>query len=255
MNQTIQQILFYSRLTLPQLKGIVSSRQVDTPVVPRRGALPSRPLNGIITLTLVVSKRYDLVCEGPAVKRGAFVMWNIFRIKTKLQTQLEEYVKYKGESSPHIGGDHKEILSAFIKHVSHKTVSEITPEEIEAYHKKIRGEMTPYTTIKAMQAIRAFMRFHKHDTNIIARDISNTGMTDLQNVGRQVPRPIIRPKRGRPVNQMLVDQIRRLRDKEQLSFRAISKALKKDLKNVYLLYKYGTTYPNVGRKSYPQKKD
>lgn len=190
-----------------------------------------------IKLTLVISRDHK------------FSMWNIFRVKTKIQEQVEEYVKFKAKSSPYIAKDQEQVLNAFIKEVGYLTVTEIPAEDIEKYHNKISSEMTNYFTIQSMKAIRAFMRFHKHDTNIIADKITNHGIRDLQDVGRNIPVvPDTRPKLGRPMNIELVKKVKRLRDIENLSFRSIGKALSKDVKNVYLMYKYDVPCSIVGKK-------
>lgn len=224
--------------------------KVNKPIVPQRGVLPVASKKGIITLTLVISR----MSIKPAVTRGFYViMFNIFRVKTKLQLQLEEYIEFKSKSSPFIAKDHQELLRAFIKEVHHTNINEITPEEIEAHHKRMLSQKTQYLTVKTMQAIRALMRFHKHDTNIVADDISNTGMADMQNVGKNVPiPPITRPKRGRPMNVELVKKVKILKDKGGLSYRQISKAIGKDVKNVYLMYNYDIPLRNVGNKVIPK---
>lgn len=175
----------------------------------------------------------------PTFMRSKPNMFNIFRVKTKIEIQVEEYVRFKSETAPFIAKDHKSILGDFLKQTSNKKVSEITLEELHIYHQKIRLNMTAFTCVKHMRAIRGFIRFHKNDTEIGFKSITNDGIVISRGVGKKtVPLPDIRPKLGRPLNIELVKKIKRLRNNEKLSFRAIGKALGKDVKNVYRMYKY-----------------
>lgn len=177
-------------------------------------------------------------------------MWfNIFRVKTKIQIQLEEYVRFKATTSPFIAEDQNLLLKDFIKEIGNLSLDEITAENIEDYHTKIKNSLSGYKVILTMQAIRSFIRFHKHDTNLLADKITNTGIDDLGDVGKIIPVvPTVRPKIGRPMNLALVKKVKRLRDNEKLSFRAISKALNKDVKNIHIMYNYDISWSNVGKK-------
>jgi len=245
MSQPSQILL--TDLSLTYIKSILNSLvlQLNTPIVLNyRGVLPMASRKGIITLTLTVERKF--YCEKSKslmVTRGAFVMFNIFRVKTKIQLQCEEYITWKaspgGGNSPFIARDQDEILKAFIKFVNKSSLSEVSLEQIEAYHTKIKREMTPYTTIDHMKAIRAFIRFHKRDTDLEAEEVTNQGVVELQDVGKSdIVVPMKRAKLGRPMNVELVKKVKRLRDKENLSYRQISRALGKNLKSVYLMYHY-----------------
>lgn len=194
---------------------------------------------GIITLTLVISR----TPEGLTVKRGAFVMFEIFKVKTKIQMHLEEYIDFKSKTSPHIAQNQKEILLKFIKR--YKDISEITIEDLNKYHVEMRQKVTPFTLADIMKALRAFIRFHKHQTSINPMEITDEGVKriDFDNVERNVIIPeMIKKIRGRPFADVaLIEQIKRLRDMECLSFRKIGLAVGKDVSHVYRMYHYELT--------------
>lgn len=226
------------------IKGVVWLTQLYTPIASETGVLPMAK-RSIITLTLVISRE----AMRPAVTRGLHGMnLRFFKIKTKLETQAEEYVAFKAKSSPFIAEDQRAILCAFIRHIKCKTVADITPDLINAYHERIKTETTPFTTIKVMQAIRAFLRFHKAFTPIKPDRVTNRGV-DLPFVGESdILPPMTRPFIGRPPRLELAKKIKRLHDREGLSFRAIAKALDEDLKSVYRWYKL-----DVSRYTLPNK--
>lgn len=208
----------------------------NKPIVSERKVLPMGARKGIITLTLVISRE----SKSSAVRRGAFVMFNIFKVKTELELQIEEYVAHKAKTSPFIARDQKEVLTDLMKEVKHKTISEITLEELEAYHSKLLRETTPYTSIKGMEAIRAFFRHHKHKTDIKPYQITNTGIVELQNVVENViiPQMIKKKKVGRPPNVAFINEVKRLIDKEKLGIRAVARAKLTNPGNVHRAYNY-----------------
>lgn len=220
--------LLFPYLTI--IKDMLNSLLLQINVVVKDLRRESKKRRTIITL--VISREFIR-------KPRVFFMFHLFKIKTKIQVQLEEYIKHKQESSPFIAEDQEEILTKFIRFICRSNVSEVTPEDIDSYNNKMLREYTPYSSIKIMQTIRAFIRFHKTDSNIIPNKITNTGIDDLQAVGKKVYEvPLSRPKLGRPFNTLLAKKIKSLRDNEHLSFRAIGKALDKDVKNVYRMYKH-----------------
>lgn len=211
--------------------------------------LPLKPW-AVVLLTLMLKSGSFLVCKLHTCWRGMtftllisthlskpeIYMFKFFSIKTKLQMQVEEYIAYKARSAPHIAADHKEILREFISFVTYKTITEITITDVETYYIHISRQNTPYTSVRKMQCIRAFLRYHKHDTAIRPDDVTNTG---VECVGEKpVEEPLILLRKGRPRDVELANKVKRLRDIEHLSFRAIAKALNKDVKNVYLMYKH-----------------
>ncbi len=230
-------------LTFYQVKVVffLLLQKLNKPTVSEKRALPVVVRKGIISITLVISREPD----NPTVKRGICRMFlNFFKVKTKSELQVEEYIKFKAKSSPHIADNHKDILSTFVKEIGYKDiVSEITLEQLEAYHKKTCKEVTYYTSIKVMQAIRAFMRFHKVNTDIKAQQITNTGIIELQNVAKidKVAPMTKRRNVGRPPNVAFIKEVQRLVDKEGLGIRAIARAKMMNPGNISRAYHYDLT--------------
>lgn len=214
--------------------------QINKPIVPTRELSPMAPKKGILTLTLVISRE----SARPAVRSGFCVMFKIFKvnkIKTQLELAVEEYIEFKAQST-YMASEHKDILLNFIGKLPHKSLWEITVEDLDAFHDRMMIETTPYTTFKAMKVLRQFMRFHKHKTNIRAKEITDLGV-NLQNVEENVIIPPMNTKRtGRPYADVeLIKQIKRLKDKEKISFRKIGLAVGKDVSHVYRMYRYDLT--------------
>lgn len=187
----------------------------------------SRDRGGVVTITIIIERK------------SQYTMFNIFRIKNRINIQIEEYVDFKSKKSKFIAQRQKIEIDKFIDSVGCKTVGEITGSHISQYHGILVRENSRFFSIQAMQAIRAFIRFHKNDTDLIADCITDYGIINMKNVGRKVIEiPQVVKKLGRPKNVELAKRIKRLRDNEKLSFRAISKALGKDVKNIHTMYKY-----------------
>lgn len=239
MELLLKKFSTYSLLTFLFRKVNPFVLQVNTPAVPTKGALPVERKKGILTLTLVISRES---MEIPTVKRGNF-MFKLFKIKTKLKMQLEEYIDFKSKTSPFIAETHNKVIGDFIKSLNYKEVSEITLHDINVYHARMGAETTQYTTIGAMQALRAFMRYHKRNTNIKPDKITNEGVKELQPVVKNVIIPQMKAKRvGRPYGSIeLIKKIKRLKDREDLSFRKIGLVTGKNVSHVYKMYRYDLT--------------
>lgn len=228
----------YSLLTFfsKRVKSFVL--QINTPIVLTQGALPVEARKGILTLTLVISRESG----NPTVKRGICRMFKIFKVKINIRMQLEEYVQFKAKTSPFIAQAHKEILSSFVKSTHYKDISEVTIADLNAYHIKIGSETTQYTAIRVMQALRAFVRFHKRHTQITPDEITDEGVR-LQPVVKNAIIPQMKAKRiGRPYGSIeLIKKIKRLKDMEDLSFRKIGLVTGKNVSHVYKMYRYNLT--------------
>ncbi len=236
----MKHLIILSRLTLTNLWNslALSLLQINKPVVAERRALPTEARKGIITFTLVIARLQE--SKGSSVKRGVFVfMWNIFKVKTKLEIQVEEYITFKEKSSPFIAADQKEIIGTFIKTLSHKDVAEITLEDLNAYHIKLKEETTNFTTIRAMQALRAFMRYHKRQIEVEPKQITNGGVVLSKVEQNAIIKPMTRKGPGRPLGDIeLIKKVKRLKDKEALSFRKIGLVVGKDPSHVFKMYYY-----------------
>lgn len=207
------------------------------PIVSGKRALPMDFKLGIITLTLVISHEFIK----PTVMRGLF-MWNVFKVKTKLECQVEEYIFWKSKFSVYIAEQQRTILRDFICTLKCKDIAEVSLDAIENYHKNL--QTTTYGKIAVMTAIRCFIRFchQKKLINIKAHLITNTGISKLQYVGSNDTIEVMNTrKRGRPMDIALVKRVYRLREESgepKPPFRTIALIVKKDLKSTYRLYKY-----------------
>lgn len=222
------------RLTFRPMWLVFFLLKTNKPIVPAAGVLPVDLKRGILTLTLVISRE----SIKPSVTRWLYVMkFNFFKVKTKLETQLEEYIKYKARFSPWIAEDQKDIISRFIEGVKHKTISEITLEDLDSYHYK---QTTQYTTIRAMQALRAFLRYHKWQTNIKADQVTNEGIKELQIVAKNdiIPKMTKKRRVGRPANVAFIKRVKILKDKGGLGIRAIARAENMNPGNISRAYHY-----------------
>jgi hypothetical protein len=214
--------------------------QLNKPVVFEGRVLPMGPRLGIISLTLVVER----VSKGSTVTRGPFVMI-FFKIKTKLQYQIEEYISYKEKFSYWSALEHKKVLNDFVSRFNYTNISQIIIGDIQEVYNDIRINATPYTAKKFMQAMRGFFRyFHANKVECLnPRLLEDGGVINLTDVGNSVIIPMMkRQKPGKRVNEELVRKVKFLKDQGNLSFRQIAKALRKDVKNVYTWY---SCYPLV----------
>lgn len=242
----LKKIFLYLFLTYVK-KGIVSGLlKVNKPVASKKRVLPTGSTKGIIALTLVISR----VPDDPAVRRGICRMWNFFKVKTKLEIQVEEYIEFKAKTSPYIADDQKEIINYFIKGLRYKEVAEIKLEDLDTHHIKLQSESSPYTTVKAMQALRAFMRHHKRQTDIKPDEITNQGVT-LNNVAKNdIIQPMIRKKRvGRPLNVAFIKEVKIMKDKAKLGFQEIANIQKERgvIKTANRGYIYRTYHKDISK--------
>ncbi len=208
------------------------------PHCPQKGALPVANKKGIITLTLVISR----APRRPTVMRGSF-MFGLFKIKTKLQYEIDEYIVYKASKSVFVAEQHKKVLENFTKKMTYKNVSEILLADIQNFYSKVRETTTPFTAINSMQAIRGFMAYFymKKQHNINPKQITNTGVNEwgLQNVLKNdILLPMIKRRVGRPTNIAFIKKVKRLVDKEGMSLRAIARAENQVPSNIHRVYHY-----------------
>lgn len=190
---------------------------------------------GIITLTLVVSR-------SPVVTRGTFVMW-LFKVKTQFQLQIEEYINWKSRYSTYAAKAHSEVLKDFCRKFHYKNVSEVLLSDIQNFYEDVSTNKTTFSAVKAMEAIRAFMRYFKTLHKINPKQITNKGIIQLQAVDRNDSIQAMSIKRpGRPFgNVELIKKVKRLRDKEGISFRKIGLVVNRDVSYVWRMYYYDLT--------------
>lgn len=169
-----------------------------------------------------------------------FFMWKIFKLKTKLQYEVDEYIVWKASKSVFTSQQHEEILKSFIKPLKYISIAEICLEDISNFHKSFLS--TPYGRIKAMQAVRGFMAYFymKKQHNINPKQITDIGIKIfLPSVHKNVIlEPMIKPKVGRPPNIAFIKEIKHLVDKGGLGIREIARAKKRTPSNIHRAYHY-----------------
>jgi hypothetical protein len=230
-----KKFIFHSALLTFFKKRVVSFLlKLNIPTVPIKGVLPVAKKKGIITLTLVISR----VSGKPVVTRGLFVMLEMFKVKTKIQLQVEEYLQWKSTFSIYTAKGHREVLTEFVKKYNYKTLSDVVLDDIRDYHQSASSR---FGAVKSMEAIRGFLSYfyRQKQHKIDPKQVTNQGVAELREV--EESDSIItmrRPKRGRPLKIELIKQVKRLRDNEKLEFRQIGRALGKDVSQVYVWYKF-----------------
>lgn len=146
---------------------------------------------------------------------------------------MEEYLKWKEGDSSYIAEAHKIVLTTFVNTFEYKDISDIKTDDIQIFYNQ---SGTNYNKTKAMEAIRAFLRWTRKEHSIDPETITNKGIV-LTYVGQNDKiEPIMKRKPGRKLNVELVKKVKLLKDKGNLSYRQISKALGKDVKSVYYWY-------------------
>lgn len=164
-----------------------------------------------------------------------FVYMIKFFQKNPIENEILEYVE-----SRHGVIGHNEYLQDFKRYSQIKGVVDITYEIIEKYRQHKIETTTNFTSIRAMQVIRCFIRHHKSKTHIIANHIQDVQV--LIPVGESAIMQVMidtkskKVKLGRPRNEEAIKKVRILKDQGGLTFRAISLAMNKDVKTVFSWY-------------------
>lgn len=204
------------------------------PIVSARKELPIARRKGIITLTLVISRSSERL----PVTRKSFVMF-LFKVKTKLQYQLEEYIEWKSRFSTRSASEHKEVILNFIEKFKFKDTKEITIDIIKEFRSELTRSTTHFSTMKAMQALRCFLRYYKKQVDFNPEAIQDEQIIDLPIVEESaIVVPMKEKLLGRPPKVALIKAVKELRNVKKMSFRAIAKELKKDVSQVHVWYKY-----------------
>lgn len=201
------------------------------------------PKRGIIILTLVISR----VSLSPTNSTWGFCIMrlNIFRVKTKLELQIEEYLTWKVRNAPLLSVRQGEILRTFGEKFKYKSVEEIKIEDV----KKFFTEILNFVPGQRMKALREFLRFHKRIHDIDFNVIGDNGVF-LQVVAQSVIIPTMKIRKfGRPYKDVdLIKAVKKLRDTQldakgkKLTYDVIGRIVKKgqviDRSQVYRMYKY-----------------
>lgn len=210
--------------------------KLNIPIGLLTGVLSLGQKRGIMTLTLVISRE----SARPTVTRGFCVMdLKFFRVKTKIQVQVEEYIAWKKSRGVNVS----ETLSEFIKYIQKEDIEAIRPEDIQRYYYRLKEiENAKYFIMLAMKDIRVMLRWFKaRKHNVMDPDmIGNKGLTfDLENA--MIDDTMQIKKTGRPPKVALIKKVKSLRDINKLSFREIARVIKKDVSQVHVWYYYDLT--------------
>ncbi len=209
--------------------------KVNTAIVPATGVLSMVPKKGIITLTLVISRE----SARPTITRGFCVMnLKVFRVKTKIQVQSQEYITWKKERGVNVS----ENIDDFIKYAKKESIENITPQDIQSYYHHLKATVNAkFFILMALKDIRVMLRWFKaRKYNVVEPDIiGDTGLTiDLEGDIIEDNMTVEKVKLGRPPKVALIKKVKSLRDINKLSFREISRVIKKDVSQVYVWYYY-----------------
>lgn len=172
-------------------------------------------------------------------------MFRLFK-ESLIESQIKVYLASRQGIAPHA-----EYLHEYKKFSHIKNVSEATYESLEAYRMHKQASTSNYTQISAMKALRCFIRHYKSLAKVDPSNIRDFSIFTPVGQNATVPdMPVTlekKTKRGRPRNIEAVKKVRLLKDKGGLSFRAISTAMKKDVKTVHEWYKMSFDDEIVGK--------
>lgn len=152
-----------------------------------------------------------------------FMFWHR---KTELEKQILEYNK------------DTDTLLEFARTSGKKRIEEVTIEDVKTFYKLIFEARTPFTALDYMKILRKFFREHRGENILDPKQIMDN---PFDSVVRNdiIPRMSTVKKRGkgRPAQIDIIKKVISLREKEGLSFRAIARALDRDLGQVHVWYK------------------
>lgn len=163
-------------------------------------------------------------------------MINFFQ-KNKIEYQIEEYIEWKQEKEHFPDLD---TLKSFLKFCAKKDIRDIREVDVQNYYRYLDKKInTAFQMSCAMKEIRRMFRYFKarkydvvnpnlvYEHRILIVPTESDTMDGMKML-----------KVGRPPHIEDIRKIKTLRDKAKLSFREISRALGKDVKNIYYQYNY-----------------
>lgn len=169
-------------------------------------------------------------------------MFKFFKIKTKLDIQVEEYLAWRS-SRTYVS--RTESITSFTKFIKHKSIEEVTLEDIHTYAQHIRSEETNYTVFLAMKDIRVMFRYFKArkydviDPNAIGDyDLTEEAKSDIM---KSTMIAESKPKMGRPPQIGLIKAVKFNRDYKKMKFRDIASEMRRDVAQIHKWYKYDLT--------------
>jgi arsenate reductase-like glutaredoxin family protein len=166
-------------------------------------------------------------------------MFTIFKVKTKLQYQVEDYLRHKKER----GVDVSDTIVTFVDYVKKCAVEEILPDDIQNFYLHLKEkENTKYFISQNMKDVRVMFRWFKaRKHNVVEPDIiGEEGLTNA-NINAIMEQMEAKVRIGRPPKVELIKKVKSLRDTNKLSYREIARVLRKDVSQVYVWYKYDLT--------------
>ncbi len=187
-----------------------------------------------LSITLVISREV-------ATARIYYMSFLFFKVKTRFELQIEEYLAWKAKFSEYSANAHKEVLDQFKLFKKFKDITEVSLEEIQAFYEELaKTSRSKFSLIKSMEALRNFMRYfwmHKQH-KVHPKHITNQGVK-LQIVAENVKIPVMIPKRGpgRPPNVAFIKEVKDLVDRG-LGIRAIARAKRMNPGNISRAYHF-----------------
>lgn len=147
--------------------------------------------------------------------------------KTPLQQKIEEYKK------------DQEVLLEFARTVAKSRIEEVTLEDIKGYYKAIVDpKNSNWERTSMMLAVRKFFRANRGENVLKAKLILDNPLNSVAiNDKVQFMQNEKKRGKGRPAQVEIIKKVISLREKEKLSFRAIARALDRDLGQVHVWYK------------------
>lgn len=151
--------------------------------------------------------------------------------KKKINTPLENLILAYGKNVPD--------LLDFARCVGKPTIEDICLEDIKTYYKAIvEPQNARWLRESLMKAVRKFFMTNRGQNVLKWREISDNPLDSVARNDILPPMPTVKKKgKGRPAQVELIKKVISLREKERLSFRAIARALDRDLGQVHVWYK------------------
>lgn len=216
-------------------KGLL---QLHTPIVSRKGkALPMAKKIRYTIFTLVISRGYSR----PTVMRGSCFMINIFKkfkVRTKIEYQVDEYINWKATKSVLSAQQHRQILDLFLARFKYKNIEDVTLEDTETFRVESIKMGAIHSSVKSMQAIRCFLRYHKDQIKINPEMVQDHSV-DLLPVHRTaIVVPMKEKKLGRPAQVEFMKKVKYMRDVQGLKFRTIALEMNRHVSQIHYWYTY-----------------
>lgn len=180
------------------------------------------------------------VLELTAVVRCGFssFMFRLFKPQRQLYFEIDEYLEWKATRS--LIGDRKPLLMKFAKHCKKEELGKITFSDLKKFLGSIEEIITPFSYLTVASVIKGFFTYYQargreclcpeciylRDDKVILLEKNAI----IKHMKVKTP--------GRPKDWEMIQRVMKFR-KAEMSFPEISRAMKKDIKQVYRWYTYG----------------